>query len=303
MKKKNYVEFLSQRIDDEALIKKSKLVKTPKYSAMIATTRGINEKRQDNQDYGAIITHPNNEDFVMMLVADGRSQSENGKVASKMLTKILGRWFQKLPAHISPLAFEHTIIKNLRRLNDYLYNEEMSETSFAIAIKCKEDTWIANLGNCRCYTLNNNQIEMQTEDDLVWFRYNNKDLITNDEIKFLAGKDYLEKAIGESANEEKNFYPNIEIVDNEDYDALVLTTHGVTDVLDSYEIKEIVSTGDTEDAALGLVVTSMLINPKPLPEELIERFRNANQKTTFIEQTVPGDSNATALVYKKTRSS
>ena len=303
MKKKNYVEFLSQKMTDEELIKKSKLIKTPKYSIMIATTRGTNPEREENQDYSAVVTHPNNEDFVMMLVADGRSNSENGKIASKLLAKTLENWFVRLPAHISPLAFEHTIIKNLRRLNDYLYNEELSETSFVLAVKCKEDTWIANLGNCRCYALHNGNIEMKTTDDLVWFRYNDENLINPDEIKYLAGKDYVEKAIGESANKEQNFFPNVEIIDNDDYDSLVLTTHGITDVLDSEEIKEIVDKATTKDAAVGLVATSILIEPKKLPEELIQRFKDADRGTTFIKETVPGDSNATALVYKKTRSS
>ena len=301
MKQNHYIERLTQTCNDEQLIKNSKLIKTPKYSIMMSTTKGLN--KEENQDCGLITTHPNNPDFIMMLVADGRSISEDGQLAAQMLSKTLERWFLKLPANISPLAFEHTLIKNLRRLNDYLYNEELSETSFVLAIKCKEDTWIGNIGNCRCYTLNDKKISMQTIDDLVWYRYNDKNIIKPDEIKFLAGKDYLEKAIGESANKEQNFYPNIEIIDNEDYDSLILTTHGITDVLNENEIKEIVEGATAKEAALGLVATSMWIDAKPLPQELIERFKKQGQNATFIKKTVPGDSNATALVYKKTKNS
>lgn len=301
MKKKGYAIFLTQSDRDEELIKKSKLVKTAKYSAMMATTRGLNNAKQENQDYSAIVIHPRNEDFVMMLVADGRSESEDGKLASEMLACSLEKWFIRLPARISPLAFEHTFIKNLRRLNEYLYNEGLSETSFVLAIKCKDNTWIANIGNCRCYTVKDDEIKMQTEDDLVWYKFNDKDLINEDEIKYLVGKDYLEKTIGGSANKEQKFYPNIEIINN-DYDKLVLTTHGITDVLDAKEIKAIVDSSDTEEAAKALVATSMLIDGKKAPKELIEKLYDIN-RNSFIRETVPGDSNATALVYKKTRSS
>lgn len=303
MKKPN-IEYLNQSFIDSNLIKQTKIIKTSKYSVGAITATGTNPKRQFNQDYGAIMTYPNNENLAMYILADGKDDSVNGKVASSELVHTLSEWFlskKMSESYINiPVILEGNLLGELRKINRKLYNDNSAgDTSFALAIIGKKDTLIANVGNVRCYSINKDDIKLQTTDNLTWYLYNNPELINPDEVKYLAGKDYISRTIGKSDNKDKLFEPFINIIENKSYQSLLLTTHGVNDVLDSVEMLEAIKNNTVSEALYEIIYNSVFTSPKTYPENIASRFKH--KENMLIKQTVPGDSNASAILYKKTR--
>ena len=275
--KKYNIEFLYQPLEDKELIKKSKLIKTQKYTMGAITSRGTNKLRKLNQDYSAIAAHPRNENLAFMVIADGKSDSIKSELASQILVEELSSWFTRLSKTYinNPMILEPMLLGELRNLNLRLHqsnNNKGIETSFALAVKGKKETFIANVGNCRCYTINNDEITMQTTDDLRWYAYNSRSLITPDEVKFLIGKDFLERTIGGQDNSKRHFEPFTQIISNKNYDSLILTTHGVTDVLDSTDLKKIVKDKDVEEVLDNIIYDSIYSKPKQTPEKLLNKF-------------------------------
>ena len=299
------IEYLNQCIDDD-LIKKTKLIKTNKYCMGAITTRGTNEERLFNQDYSAIVSYPYTDDIVMLIAADGKYDSEDGKTAAFELVHALSEWFLSKSLgefYINtPVLLEGKLFGELRKLNRKLYDDKsVGDTSFALAIIGKEDTLIANIGNVRCYSVNNDDITLQTRDDLIWYLYNSSDLITADEVKYLIGKDYISQTIGKADNSKRLFHPFINIISNDDYDSLLLTTHGVNDVLDSDELFDFVCENDVSDVLLNIINASIFAKSKSCSDDLLSRHEK--MANMLIERTIPGDSNASAIVYKKTKNS
>lgn len=300
------IQYLSQNFIDDEIIKKSKLIKTNNYSMGAITTRGTNPKRPFNHDYSAIMTYPGNDDIAMLIMADGKDDSENGRVASSELVHTLSEWFLSRTMSESyiniPVLLEGKLLGELRNLNRRLYEDEaVGDVSFALAIIGKEYTLIANVGNVRCYSMNDSDIDLRTTDNLAWYLYNDQNLINSDEVKYLAGKDYVSRTIGKEDNSKRYFEPFISIINNKDYDSLLLTTHGVNDVLDSDELFQFVKENNIDDALLNIINDSIFSAPKQNPSDLMLRFKN--KENMLIEKTVPGDSNASAIVYKKKKNS
>lgn len=303
MKPNLNIEFLSQTLNEE-LIKKSKLIKTNEYTIGAITSRGTNVNRNTNQDYSAIALHSKDDNISMMILADGKDEAKNSDLATQILVETLCLWFKRLSKREANTAMilEAKLLGELRKLNLDLYRYyNPSKTSFALALKGKKETFIANVGNCRCYTINGDEISLQTTDNLVWYDYNEPSLITPDEVKFLYSKDYVSRTIGGHDNSKRYFEPYVSIVNNNDFDSLVLTTHGVTDVLDSKEIKTCVIDNNIDIALDKIISKTLYSDPKQLPQDLLDRFTEENNQHMLIEKTIPGDSNATAIVYKKTK--
>ncbi len=300
------IEYLNQNFIDSDIVKKTSLIKTDTYSMGAITTRGTNPKRPFNQDYSAIMTYPGNDNIAILIMADGKDDSENGKIASKELVYTLSNIFLNKSLSETfiniPVLLESKLLGELRQLNRRLYEDEVvGDVSFALAVIGKEETLIANVGNVRCYSINDDNIKLQTTDNLTWYLYNSPELITPDEVKYLIGKDYVSKSIGKENNLQKQFEPFIKIIDNQTYNSLLLTTHGVNDVLDSTELFNILSQNNTEDALQTIIYDSIFSESKPSPKELLSRFKD--RENMIIEKTIPGDSNASAIVYKKTKNS
>lgn len=301
--KENYYIRLYQKIDD-TLIKKSELVKTNKYNIGIITSRGVNQNRRFNQDCAAIVTHPRGENLAMLIVADGLDDSVNGYVASQVVVRRLGRWFERLPKTYvnNPIILESFLFEELRDINTMLYEgiDKSSEAAFSLAILGKRETMIANVGSCRGYTIKGTQPTLQTVDHLKWFAYNPDLKISPDEVKFLLAKDGLSKTVGGSDSRKHYFEPSINIIDN-NYDSLVLTTHGVTDVLDGDELGRIVGESSVESALAQITTRALFANPEQVPEALVERFQKVGKARMLMRETVPGSAASTAIVLKKTK--
>lgn len=300
------IEYLNQKFIDDDIIKQTKLIKNNKYSMGAITTRGTNLMRPFNQDYSAIMTLPDNENIVMLIMADGKEESVNGKIAASEIVYTLSEWF--LSKSLSetyiniPVLLEAKLLGELRNLNRKIYdNKSIGDASFALAIIGAEDTLIANIGNVRCYSINNEKITLETTDNLMWYLYNNNELITADEVKYLSGKDYVSRTIGKADNSKRLFEPFIKIISNNDYNSLLLTTHGVTDVLDSNELFDLLKENDTNEALSNIIYNSLFTESKVYPEELLKKLKN--KKNMLIEKTVPGDSDASAIVYQKKKNS
>lgn len=303
MAKEFNLQYLTQSFDD-GLIKKSRLIKTDKYVMGAITTKGTNPKREENHDYSFISSHYRSDDIAFMLIADGKDDIKGSDEAAKLLVRNLERWFKGLSKTEinTPMILEPRLLGELRILNQDVFKYYYpAQVSFALALRGKDETFIANLGNCRCYSINDDNVSLQTTDSLKWYVYNNPKLINPDEVKFLCGKDVLERGIGCAPNNKRKFEPFVSIVDNDDYDSLVLTTHGVTDVLDSDEIQTIILDNNIDGALYELAYQSLGGPSKELPNEIIERFGAENHPAAFIEKTIPGDSSASAIVYKKVR--
>lgn len=298
-------QFLSQNKEDD-LIKKSNLIKTNKYIMGAITSRGTNPRRKQNLDHSLIITHPKNEDLSMMLIVDGKDDIENSSIAAQITIEKLCLWFKRLSKMQinTAVLLESLLLGELRKINLDLYRYyNPAEVSFALAIKGKKDTFIANIGNCRAYTIKDNNITLQTTDNLAWYNHNDQNSITPDEVKFLVGKDYVSRTIGGHDNSKQYFMPYTKNIENSEYDSLILTTHGITDVLDSSDLLYYSKTNDIEETLDNIINKAIYGVSTPLPEYLLEKFKKQHKEYMLLQKTIPGDSNATAIVLKKTKNS
>jgi len=170
MKNNIKFEYLSQTLDEE-LIKKSKLVKTNDFTIGAVTSRGTNLQKK-NQDHSLIVTNKN---LVMMALTDGRDDLENSDLVAQILIEKLGMWFKRLPKSYinTPIVLESMLFGELRKVNSDIYKYyRPGASSFVLAIRGKKETFIANVGNCRCYMVKGGIINLETTDNLVWYNYN-----------------------------------------------------------------------------------------------------------------------------------
>ena len=280
--------------------KKQKMVLSEESSFFIGyiTNVGTNEKHQTNEDAVNFASHPKDNDLKIFVVADGTSDSIYGAQAAQYLTEELLQWFRGLEiAYINtPQTLKSIFWGKMRDINKSLL--EMyggnGSTTLVCAIVGKNETMIANSGDSRGYIIQNGILKQLTADHLVWFKYNNPDSIDKDDIRFMKGNSYISRCIGGNI---RDFHPDALVIDNSDYDSLLLFTDGITDIVSDERIKFIYDHNLPSDVLLEIVNEAINSTPELISDEAKKRFEK--RQYMINDTTNPGKDNATMLLYKK----
>jgi len=170
---------------------------------MYASTR-IGKVRENQEDAVLIMQHPEIDDFKLMVVADGMGGHENGEVASSIIVKEMKKWFEKLDTvcYSDSEALKQELESSIKNINKMVYQETKGGGSTLVAaITCKDKTVIANVGDSRAYTFEDQKLEQVTHDDSpVYHLWKEGKIKEKDDMRFHKESNLIERYIGMYSN-------------------------------------------------------------------------------------------------------
>ena len=254
--------------------------------------------RSNNEDYAATIVSPNNPNVKLLIVCDGVGGYAHGEEASEMTAEYLIEWFNGfnfVDGSVSYLAGQ--LEAQIQYINSLIRTKiKGAGTTLTCAIVGERETIIANVGDSRLYSIKDKEIKLLTSDDSFgWIQFCESGMLEPDDLRFYGGNSFITKGVGL----EKNCIPTVRVIPN-DYDGLLLTTDGVTDILSSSKIERIIKNKPYTKVLDEILkeATRMPYTPeKGIFAQSAFELVKAYCREAFIP--VPGKDNATAAMYLK----
>ena len=252
--------------------------------SIISLSSTVGLIRDSQQDSMAISV---NDDYLLLLLADGMGGTYSGEVASYYTTKIIKDFFEyedsenlKMIDEISLNEVLYTIIYEINRKIPY-----NSGSTLSFALITPYDTYLINIGDSRIYSVKNNMMKLESYDDSVSFeKYKPLNYNDRDKLRFYKNNNQITNCIM------KGSFPRIRVkrIDNNSYDMLCLLSDGVSDILTELKIRE----------------SLLNDNSAYLLTELSKTENSENYELdddNFFSSITSGKDNASSIVYKKVR--
>lgn len=176
------------------------------------------------------------------LIADGMGGHEHGEVASKFVASKIKEAFEETN-YFKPDDgkdfLRDLIIQTNRELYDYSNEKTESKnmgTTLVLAAFLDEMIYVFNVGDSRAYALKKLEIRQITNDHTFVNMLVSSGEITKEEAKSHPQKNIVTKALGTT----RLIQPDLFRLKNHLYDYIVLTSDGVTDVVDDETLHKIV---------------------------------------------------------------
>lgn len=219
-----------------------------------ATDKGL--VRKNNQDYyrhGEI-----HQGQYLAVVCDGMGGAKSGDVASRLASEIFQEDIRQSAAPDMP---QQEIVKMLvtavKNANRAVYEQSrvspdfsgMGTTLVAVFVQ-KEEAYIVNVGDSRCYYVTGDEISQITEDHSVVGLMVARGQITEEEARIHPNKNLITRAVGTEPDVECDcFYLSLEAGDR-----LLLCSDGLSNLVTKTEILFEVAHGDSrEDICFRLI--------------------------------------------------
>ncbi|UOE57105.1 Stp1/IreP family PP2C-type Ser/Thr phosphatase [Bacillus sp. CMF12] len=221
--------------------------------AVFMTDQG--KVRQHNEDNGGI--YVNSKGQRLAIVADGMGGHRAGDVASEMtLTSLKGFWDQTDDFQTAGEA-EGWLRKHIAEVNTILYehskeNEQCEGmgTTVVAAICTDRFATIANIGDSRCYILNESGFQQLTEDHSLVNELVRSGQITKEDAEHHPRKNVLLRALGTEAAVEMD----IKTITFEEGDLLLLCSDGLSNKVAVAEMSEILKSGRTLEEKAAVLI-------------------------------------------------
>ena len=241
--------------------------------------------QRDNQQDCVAVTK--NEDYILLLVADGAGGMSFGEEASYCTAKIIKKWIDTEDKEQLKTLNERNLEDALHALMYLISNKipNNSHTTLSMSIICPDRTLIVNIGDSRTYTIKDSEITLRTKDDsLVFEKHHPQTAEDRDKLRFHKKNNIILNSIS------KDTFPNIKIttIKNEDYDVIIHVTDGVTDYLAE---KEICNNIRKQLSASSLVFSAGDGEP----------IYNDDYSSEFNSCIYSGQDNASTVMYVKKR--
>lgn len=207
----------------------------------------VGKVRKNNEDYcmGEVIKVNEEETLGIFALADGMGGHKKGEVASEIAVKnILAYLKENLLQHNSiKIDYVDDIIKQAyNNVNSIIYNQSLKReeyrgmgTTLVIAILYKEDLYVANVGDSRCYMLSNNYLNRISVDHSVVEELVRANIITEEEAIHHPHRNRITRAIGTDEMVVVDIF-NKKISEN---DVVLLASDGLTGCVYEEDIKNI----------------------------------------------------------------
>ena len=261
------------------------------YMGMI-TDKGI--IRDNNEDNMIILAKPGvnpNDEFKLLAVADGMGGFKDGELASFKTIASLEEWFASKPVtdFYLPSKLAADLEEEIIKINKSVMTTSKNPlgTTLTCAIVGPTQTIIANVGDSRCYALKDLELKQLTEDDSKAYDLYKMAYLTKEDIRYYKDNHIITQAIGVTNNVEAQ----IQVIDNSEYDTLLLLTDGVTDCLSDEKIKVIANTTRTNEI-LDKIIEEAVYTPQPMSTGI-------TLPKSEIYYPAPGKDNTTAVIYTK----
>lgn len=221
--------------------------------AVFMTDRG--KVRQHNEDNGGIFMNSSGQRLA--IVADGMGGHRAGDVASEMtLTSLKGFWEQSDEIQTAEQA-EDWLRQHIDQVNKILFehSKENAEcegmgTTIVAAICTDRFSTIANIGDSRCYILNELGFQQLTEDHSLVNELVRSGQITKEDAEHHPRKNVLLRALGTESSVEMD----IKTITFEESDLLLLCSDGLSNKVTVSEMDEILKSGrNLEEKATVLI--------------------------------------------------
>lgn len=222
----------------------------------------VGKVRKNNEDYcmGEVIKVNEEETLGIFALADGMGGHKKGEVASEIAVKnILAYLKENLLQHNSiKIDYVDDIIKqSYNNVNSIIYNQSLKQeeyrgmgTTLVIAILYKEDLYVANVGDSRCYMLSNNYLNRISVDHSVVEELVRANIITEEEAIHHPHRNRITRAIG---TDEMVIVDIFKLEINEG-NKILLASDGLTGFVDDNIIENIIlKDEDVKDLAQELI--------------------------------------------------
>lgn len=266
---------------------------------MFAATN-IGKVRDNQEDAILLIKHKYNPKFKMIVLADGIGGGKNGEIASDVVVTKLKEWFDNLTP--KQMKCYHTGLVGLQAgLQDNIERElqieveyqtgKLGGTTLVCAIFGENDTLIANVGDSRAYIVKDGRlIQISREDTVAKRNLEEGKTKSKEASRFDSRANELTQAIGMSRKDLK--HPHFEIINNDEYDMIVLFSDGVTDCLSDEDIAVICRKSNRKDFAKKIVEKAMK-HDSIRTEEIEKQFERSIDSNVLI---LGGKDNTSAVV-------
>lgn len=203
-----------------------------------------------------ILEHPKNKDIKLIAVADGVSSRHDSELASNYVIKRLIEWFESINDY-NPKEVKDELRLMLNSVLKGLRANIYAATTLSAAVVLKEETIIANIGDSRIYTTNNDELKQITRDDTEVQDLLDDELIVNKELtRFHKKNNILTAAIA--------FYPDYYLVKcsliKNDYDKILVLTDGITNCLSTKQIENIIKNSKKEEIVKNLIKSAKILD-------------------------------------------
>ena len=284
IKKLSFITPTKKTLDEKIILEKSY---SQEYQLADGSNLSISSDKgnRDSQQDCIAITENNN--YMLLLIADGIGGMSDGEIASYTTAKIIKKWIDSEDQEALRTLNSKSLEDVLNALM-YLISTEipsLSGSTLNMSIIGPKETLIANVGDSRTYIIKNGKITLITRDDSIVFKkYNPQTEEERNKLRFHKKNNIITNSIS------KNTFPNIKVttISNDDYDILCHVTDGVTDFLPEKLISAYCQ---------GINPAIVLVNKstKGIP------IYNSNAEEDYKQYITPGEDNATAIVYTKKR--
>ena len=247
--------------------------------------------RKIQEDAVLLLSHPLLSNFKLLAIADGMGGLNQGEKASNTTLLEIIRWFETTPIsyYEKELPLYKEIIKKINEIDGRirrLYSD--SGTTLSLAIITKYNSQLINIGDSRIYLSNDKSFFQISEDhSLTWNMYKNSE-ITKEMIRFHKQNNLITSKIG---GEKKNLIIDNKIIQNDEYNKLILFSDGVTDCLSEETIEKIIN-----DDNIPLEIKVELVINKALYTKSINNYLDTENYYNIING---GKDNASVAIYKK----
>lgn len=257
-----------------------------------AAVQGL--RRKNIEDFTGYSISPKNENIKLLLVCDGMGGFNNGEKASKIVASEIFNWFNSYDFNGGFENIEDEIKNVLETARTIIRKHSfMSGTTLTFAIVGENETYIGHVGDSRAYIIKDGVLSQITKDDSeVWEKFyeSEKDSLNiysyrKDDFRFLPLNNVITNAVDDYMKPTLHSY----YVSNSSYDALLLTSDGITDILSDDTITRIYNENENKDIIDKLIYESYYGDPDFPPTDYDE----------FLCPTLPGKDDASAAIYIK----
>ncbi len=226
----------------------------------IYATTDIGKIRENQEDAILLMKDVKNPKFRMMVLADGMGGMQRGEVASDAVVKILKKWFETLDEKQRACYFtgisglKDSLVEKIEKDAQIEVEDKVGfgGTTLVCAIVGEKDTLIANIGDSRAYIAKDGVLtQVSREDTAAQENLEKEKTPTKEASRFDEESNVLLQCIGMDRN--GMHHPHVRILDNNEYDMILLFSDGVTDCLSDEDIAVVCKTSNRKELTHKLV--------------------------------------------------
>ncbi|MCC5911974.1 MAG: Stp1/IreP family PP2C-type Ser/Thr phosphatase [Clostridiaceae bacterium] len=199
------------------------------------------------------------EEIKLYIVADGMGGHKSGEVASFIAIDVIKSHIIKyLDDEREEIAVKGILFEAFNRANEAILNKSIEDstcegmgTTVTLVLIIEDKMYIAHVGDSRAYLIRENEITQITEDHSLVAELVKNGSITEREAMRHPQKNIITRALGNSSDVKLDLC-TIQLCKE---DILILCTDGLSNFVDNYEFKKVLS--ETEDImeACNILVT------------------------------------------------